>query len=404
MVSTQVKFSALDLCDRADYLGAAKLLGIQVGEWPERGSQGDSAHAEAILAAGIILSSIGGIQLSGNQGVAQEMFRKSLRLFGDSPRASEPQIWLARSYHWQGRYEEALILLAGLDRPLDARLEFRALMIEAIIYTDQGKPELAIPLFAELQTIYDQQNTHMKARFHNDRARVLRMLGETDRAVIDFDAAIIFFQQLSDTRSEAVALNNLAALYRDTERYEAAHVYADKAVLLFEQLGDNTYQAKALDQTASIYLKEGKLSEARSKISEALQLIRFEGPALNECLETSDKIAKEIKQLYVTLPIGGNDKMLRTPDSPPSRSEERRGSVMTPAQCVTYILQHPELAAALYTFHIWATNGNGDPSHDAEKDHIESMILAKTPQGERFREDQRKSMLESLAISDSAES
>ena len=139
MALSLLTFSPLELCDRGEYEAAAEMLGLTVGEWPSRGVQGNSEHAEAILVAGIITSTIGGIQLSTDQGVAREMLNESIRLFGDDPRSLIAESWLAWADYRAGDLDGALTAAARLlDEPLDTKTRFRLLLLRAAVYLDRG--------------------------------------------------------------------------------------------------------------------------------------------------------------------------------------------------------------------------------------------------------------------------
>lgn len=374
------KFSALELCDQGEYLGAAEALGLSVGQWPR--SEGNSDYAEALLAAGIITSSVGGIQQSGDQAVAREMLEESFRLSGDwTARA-----WQAWTFYWQDDLEQALNLVEeSLTHDLSDAARFRSGYLLAAIYWQQGKLDDAWAAIERAVPLYETSSPILKGKLHCQRAMILRSQGETDRAILELEFAIHFYE--GHPRCEAVAQNNLAGIYLETKQYDRAHEYADTARKLFHQLGDKTYEAKSLDQSALIYLAEGNIQKAREANAHSLVLVD-RGEIVNECLATSAKI----KHQAIFYEKTDNVKMSDT--SPTSKPATNLGNVMEPLEMATFLLQNqPDNAVVLLNLLIWARSNHSDPQHEAVLDEVEEAVYAKTPDCLSHLEEYRRSRL-----------
>lgn len=363
MALTALTFSALELCDRGEYEAAAEMAGLRVGQWPENGSGGILTQAEAILVAGIITSTIGGIQLTADQAVARDMLTESIRLFGDDPRALEARSWLAWSDYRAGDFDRAMDLSGELlHEKLDCPTRFRTLLLRSSVYWARGFTEQAFSELLLMESLYDQCGTLAKGKFHEQRALIYRQKGELDHAIIDYDAAICFFHEARNVRWQAVATNNLVNIYLETEQFDRAHVYAAKARDLFRELGDVSYEVEAWDQIALIHLAEAKQAE---KIKRSLVV-----HSDNDCdtIRTAETLPKPILT-------------------------ERRGTMMAPLESASHLIQNPDNAAVLLDLLIWATSARNDPAHETELDEIEEMLYSKTEDGVQHRKAYRGTRL-----------
>lgn len=383
MALSLLTFSPLELCARGDYESASQALGLTVGEWPDLASQVNCEHAEAILVAGVISSALGKIQQRLDPARAREMIIESVRLFGNDSRSVVAQSWLALADYQAGDLDGALTQASRLlDLDLDIQSRFRLLLLRSSVYWCKGKADQAFAELVLMEPLYDQCSPWAKGTFHHQRGLVLRTLGETDRAILDYDAALHFFEEAKNLRWQAATANNLSHVYLVTEQFDRAHEYAAKARNLFHKLGDRAYEAKALDQEALIYLAEGKLNEAQSAISSAIALVEY-GEVLRECLKTDAKIN------VIPLEESFNDRDIlpprpRTNKSSPNDGE--RSVTMAPQQLARHIIEnHPANATALLDLLIWATSARDDAQHEAELDEVEEWIYGKTEDGVKAR-------------------
>lgn len=393
------KFSALELCYKGEYLTASEVAGLRPGERPEKGSGRNSGYARRLLVAGIITSTLGGIQQTGDQAQAREFL---LECIGLSPElAGEARSWIARSYLWAGDYAEALAVCdLVLAESLASHLRFRTLLLKVICCLHFKQFEVAAAVLAEMEKTYDEQDLLLKAKFHLERGRLWALQEETDRAVVEYDCAINFFHESGDIRCEAVAATHLSDVYLQSELFDEAHKYAKRARDLFQDLGDKSYEARTLDLIAQIYVKQGQLFEAKSVLNKALALIQHNDLAFHECLKTRDKI----KHLMGDSESTERDRLNEAQPLPKPRdiqNLERREPTMTPLDCASRIIENPDNAIPLFDLLAWASNGPHDLQHQAELDHIQATIYAKTPDGEKQREAYKQSRLMPLIISDS---
>lgn len=374
----------LELCDRGEYETAAELAGLRVGEWPENVSGGNLTQAERLLVAGWITSRTGKIQTD-----AEKMLLESIRLFGDNPRVWIARLHLAWAEYWDGNYDAALSLAGRiLESKADSPTRFMAFLLRSTMYWHEGLTNNAWIELEQMESLYDQCSAPLKGKFHNQRAVILRKLGETDRAIVEYDCAIQFFE--GNLRWQAVAINNLAGVYLEAEQFSEAHKYADQARELFTALGDSNNLASALDQTAQIYLAEA---------------MSVSGKTLSEYQETDEKI----KHIHVIQ--SQNDRYTPPPAPhpaphlkpiPPAPGE--RSTAMTQLEKALSLIETPEHALAFWELFVWARGNRDDPAHEALVDEVEDFVHSKTEMCARHRETDKKSLLLQLVPPATADS
>ena len=176
---------------------------------------------------------------TGNQEIAKDYLS---RCEGDKARTQ-----LAYAYWRAGEVKEARDILKGVPESFDR------LLCEAIIETDTS-PSKTLELLH--RAMWFDVAPGLQARLHNQRAIALRKLGETDRALREFDAALHFFTE-AESDCLPFVMNNLARVYSDYGSYAKAHGCVDRAISLLSN--DLSHLAKAYDQKALIYLAEGNV-------------------------------------------------------------------------------------------------------------------------------------------------
>jgi len=207
---------------------------------------------ESLLALGMVETARGNLELGKNY------FTRALNdLTGDL--AEKAGVQLAVAYSLGGETHEALALLEG-------KQSVEGLIARAVIETTSD-PEQALQTLALASKF--SISPGMEGRLHNQRAIALRKLGELDRAVVEYDAAIYCFKQ-AHSDCLPLVLNNLAGVYLDCGEYSLAHQQVDRAIELLED--DFPHLGKAYDQKANIFLAE-KSSEAEIHASRAVLLL-----------------------------------------------------------------------------------------------------------------------------------
>lgn len=238
-------------------------------------------QAETLLASGMLTSKLGVEQkISGAQESAKDLLNEALRLFArlKDPRQHKAQIELSLCYWRAGEMTEAFAYVNNIHTS-DPRLQFEAALAKALIETEAAKLDAALETLQSVESLAESMPAVLQGQFHQERAVILRNLetpDSLDRALIEYEAALVFYEESGSKKGEAMVVNNLGSIYRDYGDYPRAHHYATRAVKLFTRLGSQHLIAEARDQQATIYFAEGNYAEA-------LRYARMATSLLEEC-------------------------------------------------------------------------------------------------------------------------
>lgn len=260
----------------------------RVGERPELEGVDQATSAEVLLRAGSLTGWIGSSrQIEGSQETARNLITESITIFEELNRPtkrSEAQIDLAYCYWREGRFDDARVYLQeALARAIDLDPETRALGILRSGIVEQSTKRLhdALNLYGDNFALFDQLETDaLKGKFHHEFGIILRDLGGAeqrqdyiDRALIEFSAASVYFDQAKLARHQACVENNLGMLYGTIGRFTDAHEHLDRAQALFTRLNDRVHNAQVDDSRARVMIAEGDLVKAERLVSGALRIL-----------------------------------------------------------------------------------------------------------------------------------
>ena len=285
-----------------DYEAAYEALAAY---WPDRhelpnlvGLTG-SARAELLQRAGALAGWLGGAdQINGSQERAKDLITKSIETFGaleEPTKQAEACADLALCYWREGAFDEARIhLRRSLDLLRDDRSDVKVcvLLRAGVVEVDSHRLNEALRLYQEAAPLIPVSGDHnLKGAFHNQYARLFRLLGRTeniDSALIEYAAASYHFEQAGNDRYVARVENNLGYLYFTINRYKEAHVHLDRARQLFQRLRDVGAVAQVDETRARTLLAQNYIVEAERIVRAAVRVLERGGQqaVLAEALTT----------------------------------------------------------------------------------------------------------------------
>ena len=272
-----------------------------IGEPPKLDNLNQQSAAEVLLRVGKLTGWIGSThQIEGSQETAKNRITQSITIFeslNDTKKIAEAQTEIALCYEREGAMDDARIMFAeALSRLDDRDLKAVALLRSAVLEKLTNRLNEALDFLTTGTPLLEASNNHtLKGRFHNERANVLRRLGEIenrtdylDRAVIEYTAASFHFEQEPHARYQACVENNLALLYLDTSRHADAHEHLDRAETLFTTLNDVVHLSQVAETRARVMIAEGAFVQAERSARRAIQLLENgdEASLLAEALTT----------------------------------------------------------------------------------------------------------------------
>ncbi len=272
-----------------DYEKAQQLLGDfwqGLGHYPRVENLPQPLAAEVLLRAGVLTGQLGSSrQFEGLQETAKNLISESVRIFETLhavDKTHEARLDLAVCYWREGAYEEARVILRGVLGEIGgevSELKALALLRSAVVERSASRHRDALQILSEAAPLFEVINNHaLKGQFHGQRALVLNYLDAaekneeyTDRAFVEYEAAIFHFEMAGHARYVARTENNLGFLFLVNEKPAEAHEHLGRARQLFDELRDSGSVAQVDETRARVFLFEGRFPEAEKTAREAVQ-------------------------------------------------------------------------------------------------------------------------------------
>ncbi len=158
-----------------------------------------------------------------------------------------------------------------------------------------GTPKNALATLNRGERYIDHASLIHRGCWHNQRGRVLKVLKEYDRAVIEYAGAAVYFEQAGDQSLAAMSLNNEAAVYIQWGKYDEAHKSVKKAVAVYTAL-DDPFLPHAQDHEAQILIAKGFPGKAKELIDRVIASVEQgdKKELLLECLLTRARALVEM--------------------------------------------------------------------------------------------------------------
>ena len=274
-----------------DYEGAAEAMAelwLGIGSVPTIDGLEAETGAEVLLRVGILTGWIGDAnQIEGSQEFAKDLISQSARAFADLGRTNK--VGEARSdlavWYWRaGAYDEARVMLDDAMthfKTADIELRATALVRKAVVERSSAKLHDALVICNEAAPLFDDvADPLLAAHFHHIFANVLNQLSGTehrgdyvDRALIEYAAASMFFEQAGHHRYQACVYINLGFLFFTLKRFTEAHEHLDRAQVLLTKLKDNLHLAQVDETRARVLLAEGRIVDAEKTVRASVKTL-----------------------------------------------------------------------------------------------------------------------------------
>jgi tetratricopeptide (TPR) repeat protein len=278
-----------DLIHKGQHDSAREALGELwrgIGERPNVEGLRESTAAEVLLQVGALSGWLGAIrQIQGAQSAAKELISESAALFerlGQTSRVALARSDLALCYWREGAYDEARVLyVRAFDELEDTEQKAKVLLRRLTVEYSARRYDDALVLLTRHAQLFDDGVTHaLRGSFHNHLALVLRHLGSVegraeyfDRAIIEYTAAIYYYEQARHEQYVAVIENNLAFLLYKLGRYKDAHEHLDRSQVILTRLKDAGMLAQVDETRARVLVAEGKYKDADRTLAGVLKTL-----------------------------------------------------------------------------------------------------------------------------------
>jgi CheY-like chemotaxis protein/Tfp pilus assembly protein PilF len=287
---------AAELIHTGQYEVAREALGNLwqgIGNRPDLTGLSILTSAEVLLQCGVLSGWLGSTkQISDAQEKAKDLLTEAQRKFqsqGQYAKASESQYELGLCYLRAGSYDDARVVLDEASKPLkeqDAELKAKIIIRRATVEIWTGRYYEARQVLGEAKTFFDNANDALKGRWYGQRGLVFRRLaaavGNTeyyDKAIIEYTAALVHYEQARHERYCAINLNNLAFLLYKIGHYDKAHEHLNRATKVLVRLNDEGLLAQVNETRSRVLIAEHRYQEANHLIAGVIQTLERGGEA-----------------------------------------------------------------------------------------------------------------------------
>src|SRR5260370_18231956 len=176
-------------------------------------------------------------QMEGSQEMEKDLISESIRFFdelGNRGKVGEARSGLALCYWRAGAFDEARgIVQEALSELDEGDIEPRAIALHrtALVETSSMRLTEALRIYDEGAPLFAQTTDHsLAAHFHHGFGNVLKDLRAaenredyTDRALIEYAAAIFHFDQAGHLRHQACVENSFGYVFRSIGLFVETH-------------------------------------------------------------------------------------------------------------------------------------------------------------------------------------
>ncbi len=260
-----------------------------VGTRPHTERLDEDVKAEVLLRCGVITGWIGNNKsIPHSQEWAKDLISESLFIFetlGLAERAVEAQIELAPCYWRGGAFDEARIFLSmtiekiKFDEAISDDIKALAYLRRAVLGNDEGLHREAIYYLEQGSKFFDSdKNPSLKGKYHNQMGIALQSIGDSqnnpeflDRALIEYSAAGLFFEEAGHKRYAAFVENNIGMVYFSLKKFAEAHEHFESAKKIFTNLKEHIFVAQVDESIAKALIGQGlpELAERFARRSSA---------------------------------------------------------------------------------------------------------------------------------------
>ncbi|HZH91291.1 MAG TPA: helix-turn-helix domain-containing protein [Pyrinomonadaceae bacterium] len=247
--------------------------------------------AEVLLQCGALMGWLGSVgNVAGAEEQAKDLLTEALRLFqsqGECRKVSEVQYELGFCYWRAGEHDNARVVMQEALSPLrdeDVELKAKILIRLTVVEIWENKYYAALRILEKAESVFQYANDALKGRWHGQMALVLIRLAPlegnsdyTDRAIIEFTAAIYHYELAGNERYCALNLNNLAMTLYKLGRHSEAHEHLDRAQLIFTRLKDTGNLAQVDETRTRVLVAERKYREANRIIGSVIKTFEAGG-------------------------------------------------------------------------------------------------------------------------------
>jgi tetratricopeptide (TPR) repeat protein len=185
--------------------------------------------------------------------------------------------------HWTERVAALQAGLASASALDDRQDEGAFLGNLGIAYADLGQVERAIESYeAALEIRRDIGDQRGESNDLGNLGNAYRHLGQVERAIESYEAALEIHREIGDRRGEGNSLGSLGIAYADLGQVERAIEYYQQALEISRETGDRRGEGSHLGNLGNAYRHLGQVERAIEHYEQALEIAREIGDRRGE--------------------------------------------------------------------------------------------------------------------------
>jgi tetratricopeptide (TPR) repeat protein len=185
-------------------------------------------------------------------------------------------------------YKRAMLLAEKIEDPLEVAQSRRDL---GLAYHKNQQDTLAIQEWSAALAIYEEKKAHAQvARLHCDIGGVRKAMAQNQRAIKDYEQALMALNSVDETDLETrgLVLSNAANAYAEQGDSESTDSFFSEAITIAERLGDRAADATRSGNYAWFLILVGRPRRAIAILERAIRISDSLGMALQAAVQTDN--------------------------------------------------------------------------------------------------------------------
>ncbi|MEM6528513.1 MAG: tetratricopeptide repeat protein, partial [Chloroflexota bacterium] len=171
-----------------------------------------------------------------------------------------------------------------------------------LLYAAQGRLAEAVNQWvAALETFEAENDTDQIARLYSDIAGARRQLGQGQRAIRDYEQALIALNHVEDIATRGLVLSNAGNAYADQGDVDSAESFLKESIDIARKIGDRHAESTRLGNYGWFLLSTGNPRKGIEKLTQALEISTELGLTLQAAVQTDNLgLAYDVLNQYRT--------------------------------------------------------------------------------------------------------
>ncbi|HLU08928.1 MAG TPA: tetratricopeptide repeat protein [Oceanobacillus sp.] len=185
-------------------------------------------------------------------------------------------------------YQKAIQQAQAADSPLEIAGARRDL---GLVFLKDGQLPAAIQEWTAALALYEEQKAHSQlARLYCDIANARKALGQTARAMKDYEQALMELNSVEeyDLETRGLVLSNAANAYVDQGDVESADAFFTESISIATRTGDKAAESTRNGNYGYFLLTVGRPRRAISTLERALRTSQSLGLKLQQAIQTDN--------------------------------------------------------------------------------------------------------------------